>query len=122
MVCLKGLTALILTHVRLTPQVDVPFDAVAISISIFVHMEASTLIRGRTLSLTSRAHVIGTPKPRHVWTTPVHTLSSHGARFSCSLNPRAPGPIIGVLGPRPAALSSALYPSGTMVWVWLGPR
>ena len=76
MACLKGLTALVLTHMRLTQQVDVIFDAVTISISIFVRIEASTLIRGRALSLTPRAHVIGTPKPRHVWTSPLYTLSS----------------------------------------------
>ena len=38
MACLKGLTALVLTHVRLTPQVNVLFDAVAIAIAIFMHM------------------------------------------------------------------------------------
>ena len=63
MACLKGLTALVLTHVRLTPQVNVLFDAVAIAISIFMHMEARTLIRGRALSLTPMAHVIGTSQP-----------------------------------------------------------
>ena len=63
MACLKGLTALVLTHVRLTPQVNVLFDAAAIAISILMHMEASTLIRGRALSLTPMAHVIGTSQP-----------------------------------------------------------
>ena len=99
MACLKGLTALMLTHVRLTPQVDVPFDAVAISISIFVHMEASTLIRGRALSLTPMAHVIGTSQPRYVQTSPSYTLSSYCARFSRSRSPCASASIIEVLGP-----------------------
>ena len=122
MACLKGLAALVLTHVRLTPQVDALFDAVAITVSISMRIEASTLIRGRALSLTPMAHVIGTSQPRYVQTSPSYTTSSYCARFSGSLNSRAPGPIIGVLGPRPAALSSALYPWDTMVWVWLGSR
>ena len=122
MACLKGLTALMLTHVRLTPQVDALFDAVAITVSISMRIEASTLIRGRALSLTPMAHVIGTSQSRYVQTSPSYTLSSYCARFSRSRSPCAPASIIEVLGPRPAVLSSALYPSGTMVWVWLGPR
>ena len=42
MACLKGLTALMLTHVRFTPQVYALFDAVAITVSISMHIEAST--------------------------------------------------------------------------------
>ena len=122
MACLKGLVEFVLTHVRLTLQADVLFDGNEIEITILMRIEVSGLIGGRTPSHTPRAQLVGNPQPRHVHTPTLCVLSSYCARFSGSLNPRAPGPIIGVLGPRPAALSSALYPSGTMVWVWLGPR
>ena len=59
MACLKGLTALMLTHVRLTPQVDALFYADAIEFSISTRIEVSSLIGGRTSSLSPRAQLIG---------------------------------------------------------------
>ena len=112
MACLKGLTELVLTHMRLAPQVDVLFDANEIAVSIFMRIEPSGLIGGRTPSLTPRPQLMGSQKQRHVQTSPLHTLSSHGARFSHSLNPGAPNPIIEVLGVWQGVLSSARYPPG----------
>ena len=112
MACLKGLTAPVLTHVRLTPQVDVLFDANEIAVSIFMRIEPSGLIGGRTPSLTPRPQLMGSQKQRHVRAPPLHTLPSHRVRFSCSLSPRASASTMEVLGSRPGALSSARYPPG----------
>ena len=117
MACLKGLIELVLTHVRLTLQADVPFDANEIGASIFMRIEPSGLIGGRTPSLTPRPQLMGSQKQRHVQTSPLHTLSSHGAHFSHSLNPR-PSRVrfdhggFRAAGPLPGALSSARYPPG----------
>ena len=59
MACLKGLIELVLTHVRLTLQVDVLFYANEIAASIFVRIEVSGLIGSRTPSLTPRAQLMG---------------------------------------------------------------
>ena len=48
MACLKGLIELVLTHVRLTLQVDVLFYANEIAASTFVRIEVSSLIGSRT--------------------------------------------------------------------------
>ena len=48
-----------LTHVRLKLQVNVLFDANEIAASIFVRIEVSSLIGGRTSSLSPRAQFIG---------------------------------------------------------------
>ena len=121
MACLKALTELLLWHVRLASQVHALFDANEIAIPILVRIEASGLDSGRTPSLTPRAQVIGTKQPRHVWTSNLRALSSYGARFKCSCNPSASGPIREVLGHQPGVLSSALHPPGHLVWVWYGP-
>ena len=112
MACLKGLIEVVLTHVRLTLEVDVLFYANEIAASIFVRIEVSSLIGSRTPSLTPRAQLMGSQKRRHVRAPPLHTLPSHRARFSCSLSPRASASTMEVLGPRPGALSSARYPPG----------
>ena len=96
MACLKGLIEFVLTHVRLTLQVDVLFYANEIAASIFVRIEVSSLIGSRTPSLTPRAQLIGWEQTGYVRTSPLHTLSSYGVRSSCSLDPDAPGPIIEV--------------------------
>ena len=59
MACLKGLIEFVLTHVRLPLQADVPFDANEIGASIFMRIEPSGLIGGRTPSLTPRAQLMG---------------------------------------------------------------
>ena len=121
MACLKDLTEPVLIHVRLTPQANAIFDANEIAASTFVLMEVSGLIGSRTLSLTPRAHVIGTSKSGHARTSPPHTLSSQGARFSRSRGTCTYGPILEVLGPRPGVPPSALYPPGHLVWILCGP-
>ena len=59
MACLKGLIEIVLTHVRLTLQADVPFDANEIGASIFMRIEPSGLIGSRTPSLTPRVQLVG---------------------------------------------------------------
>ena len=63
---LKGDSELLLTHVRLTPQVDALFNANEIAVLIFMRIEPRSLIGSRTYSLTPRAQLIGIPQPRHV--------------------------------------------------------
>ena len=76
---------------------------------IFVHLYGCVCVRsplsGVWLSLWSEPVVrprrtrlsqdtsIGIPQPRHVQIPTLCVLSSYCARFSCSLNPRAPGPL-----------------------------
>ena len=115
MACLKGLIELVLTHVRLTLQADVLFDGNEIEITILMRIEVSGLIGGRTPSHTPRAQLVGNTQTRHVHTPALRTFSSYGARFSHILHPGTPRPIIEVLGMWPGVLSSARYPSGTMV-------
>ena len=67
MACLKDLTELVLTHVRLTLQVDVLFDANEIALPILMCIKPRGLIGGRALLFTPWAHVIGTKQTRHVW-------------------------------------------------------
>ena len=112
MACLKELTELVLTHMRLTPQVDVLFDADEIAVSIFVRIEPCGLIGGRALLYTLRADVIGIKQSRYVRPSTLRDLSVYGARFSRSCSPLMSGPIIEALGLRPGALSSAQYPPG----------
>ena len=59
MACLKEITELVLTHVRLTLQVDVLFYTNEIAASIFVRIEVSSLIGSRIPSLTLRAQLVG---------------------------------------------------------------
>ena len=112
MACLKGLTAPVLTHVRLTPQVDALFDANEIAASILMCIDPHGLIGGRALLFTPRADVIGIKQARYVWPSTVQDISVYGAHFSRSCSPCTSGPIIEVLGLRPGALSSARYPPG----------
>ena len=117
MACLKGLIELVLTHVRLTLQVDVLFYANEIAASIFVRIEVSSLIGSRTPSLTPRAQLIASQQPRHGRLSTHPDLCSHVARFNCRRDLRASGPNLEVLEPWPGVLSSALYQPGHLVWV-----
>ena len=122
MTCLKPLIELLLTHVRLTPQADVIFTRVRFSISIFVRMEVSGLISGRTRLFSSRAVRNASTQPRHAQIPTLCALAACCARFSCRCDPHAPGPNLELLEPRPGVLSSALYQPGHLVWVWYGSR
>ena len=121
MACLKGLIEFVLTHVRLTLQADVPFDANEIGASIFMRIEPSGLIGSRTPSLTTRAQLVASQQPRHGRLSTHRDLCSHVARFSCRRDPRASGPNLERLEPLARVLSSALYQPGHLVWVWFGP-
>ena len=59
MACLKDLTELVLTHVRLVLQADVPFDAHEIAASIFIRIKPSSLIGSCTPLLTPGTLAIG---------------------------------------------------------------
>lgn len=116
----KGNSVLLLTNVRLTPQVDALFDANEIAVSIFMRNEPSGFVGRRTPSLTPRAQIIGTPQQRYVRTSPLHTLSTYCARFSGSLNPCASGSIREVMratarGPLERTISTATLTMGMVM-------